>query len=369
MLISSFSLKLKIMNFLCLIKSSVVFGLVLMTSVAALAQSSEDYRQQEIRRLEAIKNGFDVFLNQRVSDRERIAAVAAYPIAKDPAQVKALKVTVNNSNASPAIRVVALRSVLDYIQGDGPFFNQVMEYLASPTTPKAFRDECLRSVGVVSFSAFGMQQVAEDILNVYRGLLTDKDINYRRDAYHKLAQGGDDVAQQNLINGLKDAQELPLPADECIRLLAYDIKGDYYPVIHEIAQSTSELKIKVAAIEVLGNYVPAREDIIASLNDTNESKEVRLAALKTLNAFDKENFTLYAEGVLQGPDAPVEVVIYAINAEKYRRLAPGFRQKSGDTFDQTVKALLNRQKSQQDTSQDLVRKSALNYLNTLGIEN
>jgi len=356
------------MNFIYSIKSFVVIGLVLLASVTAGAQSSEDFRQQENQRLQAIEKGFEVFLNEQASDKDRIAAVADYPMAKDPKQIAALKTVVGNREASPAIRTKALSSIHYYLQEDEKFYNDVISLLSNNRTPKPLREECLRAVGVLSFSAFGMQVVSEDLLKVYRDLLNDEDILFRRDAYNKLAIGGDDIAQQNLIEGLKNADVRPLPADECIRLLGYDIKGDYYPVIHEVAQNTTELKTKVAAIKVLGNYAPAKSDIITYLNDTNESDEVRLAAIKSLNAFDKENFTTYAESLLQKADAPAEVLIYAINAEKYRRLSPTFKVKEGDTFDQSVKSLLE-QKDLENVSTDLVRQSAQNYITTLGLGN
>lgn len=327
-----------------------------------LAQTSEFFRQQENASLQETSKAFNVFLNENLSEDQRIEAVSKHALVKSPKQLDALKSIVRNTSNSDRIRTTALRKIKHYVKDDIQLYDEVVAWLLNTGTPTMLRKETLETIGSLSFTSFGMQAVPDHLLDIYRKLMDDPIIEYRKTALNFLVLHGDDNAQQRLIRGLQNPAASLLPASESIALLGHDIHGDHYPVIYKVLQETTDKSTKIQAIKVLGNYELAKGDIIDYLNDAKEDRDIRLAAIKTLNAFDQGNFSDYTQPLFEKENTPDELLIYAINAEKYRRILPANRDKESDSFDISVKSLINK-----DRSDDLI-KAAKIYVNTLSVE-
>lgn len=348
---------------------SLITFLLALPILAFTQFTREDYIKEEQNRIDEVRKGFDVFLNTQLSDGQRINAVESFPTVNDEGQLPRVKRIVRNREESDEVRAMAMAKLSYHTEQDESLYKNVLDWVVDPNTPKLLRLQTLNTLGLLGFTPFGMQAVGDDIISTYRKLVNDNEIEYRRTAFNYLAVRGDDFAQQLLIQGLQNPQQSLLPSSESIAMLSFDIHGDHYPVIFKVMQETNEKATLIEAIRVLGNYAPARPEIIKYLNDQQEDREVRLSAMKTLNAFDQDNFARNVLPLIRNRNTPEELVIYAINAEKYRRKSNRVRNNKivsgqfvGDSFDQAVQQLNSNSESNSP-----VGKSANIYLRTLNL--
>jgi putative ubiquitin-RnfH superfamily antitoxin RatB of RatAB toxin-antitoxin module len=325
------------------------------------AQTEESYKQEEQQRIKEIAAAFDIFINARLPEADRIKAVEKFAFVQDQKQIQSVRDILSDPKNTDALRAVALSKVKHYLQNDEKLFTDVISWLLNPRTSTALRIETLKAVGTIAFSPFGTS-IQDQLQEVYRKLLDDPKVEFRRAAFNYLSVRGDDLAQKKLVDGLQSAKP-PLPLNESIMMLGYDIHGDHYPAVFNVLRETRDKSAKIEAIRVLGNYEPARRTIIDLLLSPREDKEIRMASLKTLNAFDAGNFSNHAKVLFELKGTPDDLLIYSINAEKYRRLLPSANKtKIDDGFNQSVKSLSSQNNSQQ------VNTAARTYLKALGIE-
>ena len=351
------------------LKINMIFFIALICSSCMAQKTEADYRNEENAYAQNVKEAFDVFLNPQITEVNRTQAVEKYAVALDAEQISALKNLARNTQAADQIRAIALMKVKYQVQQDSKLLSDVLKWVQNPNTPTELRNSSLSILGHVSFSAFGMQAVSDQIIETYRDLTDDPNINFRRHAFNFLSQHGDDFAQQLLIKAIQSPQEGLLSQSESIAYLSYDIKGDHYPIVFRVFQETNNENTLMEAIRVLGNYGPARSRIVEILRDNKQKEAVRIAAIKTLNAFDQENFADHFMPLFRDRNTPDELFVYAINAEKYRRdnnAVRATKYRNGkyvaDKFDQQV---INLSKS--NFSDNAVRAARI-YVRTLNFE-
>ncbi|GJM33358.1 MAG: hypothetical protein DHS20C18_23590 [Saprospiraceae bacterium] len=339
-------------------------------STPAFTQKTEaDFRREEAERRQEIKKAFDIFINASNAESTRLRAVEKVPTTYDEKQRDLLNRIVRSPNESDAIRAMALNKLKHHLSTDKELLDQIKRWVIDKNTPQMLRKESLNALELVNFSSLGMQGIPDDLLSIYRKLTEDELIEFRRIAFKFLSLRNDDFAQQLLIRGLNNPQNALLPAPESIYYLSYNIHGDYYPVINRVLLETNDNKTKIQALNVLGNYEPARPKILEILNNAQEDEAVRLAAMKTLNAFDKTKFAEYVMPLFQARNTPDDLLAYAISAEKHRRNNNRVRaQKYNngkyqlDPFDRNVKELYEK------SSSSIVKRVANDYLRTLDFE-
>lgn len=332
---------------------------------ASSQPTAESFRAEVEARQEAAAQAAEVFLDPARSDKDRLAAVEAFPAFFGEKHLQAALGVARDSKESGEIRAAALRRADTAIFRDEKLISEILAWLKDPGTPPPLRQASLEIAEVLTFTTFGMQAVREDLIQAFRTLTADEDVNYRRAAFGALAPLGDDRAQRLLIQGAKQAGDDPLPPEECIRLLGLDVHGDYLPDLYEVFQDPPSEAARLEAIRLLGQYPPARPDLVKVLQDANSSLESRMAAIGTLNANDPEGFEAHVLPVLQQKGAPAELVSYGIQSELYRRKRSSWKsqrlQAAPDAFEQEVRKL-------SISGQGDVKTLARQYLRELDLE-
>lgn len=181
-----------------------------------------------------------------------------------------------------------------------------------------------------------------------RTLLDDKDVRLQKAAFAWLSMFADPEAIRRAVAVLKGEGGAPLSTVEAIAVVTFVSPAQYFDVVHAAYRKTRDVDAREAALRVLGGYAPAREDLVAAAQSAREPSRVRLAALDTLYASDREGFAKIAAPVLgERPEESGDVIARAITLMRLTRSQPPYRERKlngyDDDFDRGVRALLGRE--------------------------
>lgn len=298
----------------------------------------------------------NIFLNRQLPDDQRLKAIAPYSQVYDEGQIRLFKATVLDGDQSPAIRAMALNKIYQQVDADENLFAQVVGWFANPRTPQPLRDETLSLIGNLSFSS------VPRVLDVYHQMVQDPDPRYRSFVLSKLLLNGDARAQQLLIRGLQDPEAALVPPVQAIELLSYAPKPEYYPAVFKLLQETKEDSVRLAAVQALGAYRPARERLTAISRDAAAGEAFRISALMALYSGDRENIVGYVTPILQDGRAPLALHMLALQMTLDVRKKMAYRRnaKRADAYDLLVRNIAEgKGVSQAPELRDLANKYLL----------
>ncbi|MEM9545066.1 MAG: HEAT repeat domain-containing protein [Bacteroidota bacterium] len=336
----------------------------------SFAQKSEEEYKKEIDTYKnEIREKADLFLQSNRPVQERLDAIKNYSSIYDENQIEGFKNIVYSDNEPDEIRAAALKMLDGYVEQDAKLFDFVGKAVVNRDFPQSLRYEAMQIFNRISFNSFGMHGGKDLIVSTYRELVNDPEIEFRREGFGYLIQNGDDVAQQLLARGLENPEEALLPPVECISLLAFDTPSDYQPLIFDYLKKENNYEVRVEAVRALGNYTPAREELIKILQDEEEIADFRLVVIGILNANYPDQFHQYTLPLLEdNTQTPADLIMYTIQAEMYRRNDNQSRNKRldggryvPDKFDQLVLA-------KKDNDSPEISNIAIRYTKTLNFE-
>jgi hypothetical protein len=285
---------------------------------------------------ETVFKDAEVFLNKSLSPEERIKAIIAHAVIYDEKQRGRFVNTVLSDNETAAVRAVALNKVYQEADNDEKFSAQVLEWFANPETPKILRDETLNLVGNLSFSSM------PGILSVYPKMVEDPDIKFRTFAISKLVISGDPRTQQLLIRGIENPQTQLLDPVTAMGILSFSPKKDYYPAVYKLMLETKEEQSRLAAVQILGGYKEAMNELQKIAQSATEKNEFRKAALLALYSGDKAKATNLLPSLLSDKTASAELQILAIQIATDTRKNMAYRKKvkRADRLDMQISEIL-----------------------------
>lgn len=268
----------------------------------------------------AVNIAADFFLNRELSPDERLDAIDPYPFIYDTKQAERFKLVVIDGTEAPSIRAAALNKIYQFVDTDEKLLDQVMQWLVDTKTPEPLRGETLNLISSLSFSSL------DGILEIYPKMLEDPELTYRSFAASKLIIHGDARTQQRLINGLENPNTALFEPAFAIELLALAPKKSFYPVAYKILLESEDKSARLAAIQTLGPYRPARDTIIGISHNSNEEDAFRTSALLALYSGDRENIFKYVSPLLLDKAAPtvlhalcIQIAIEMRKSMAYRR--------------------------------------------------
>jgi HEAT repeat protein len=314
-----------------------IIALALMLNVAtAYAQDAykDSLLHEEDEYVNTVNKAAAMFLNKKLSTAERIKAMEPYSVIYDQQQVAQFKTVVLDSKEPSQIRAVALDRIYSYATDDQQLTALRMEWLGNPKVPAVLRREALQVEQVLTFSSM---QVAD----VYEKMLTDPEAEFRLFAFTKLIIHGDARAQQLLIQGLENPKAALMPAPDAIGVLSMAQKKEYYPALYKLMRQTKDEPTRLAAIQSLGFYQPARADIITISLNPNEKEEFREAALGALYAADRDNIVNYVLPILADKRASfrLQAVGIQMSIDVRQNIKYRVNAKKADRYDLLIKSI------------------------------
>ena len=188
---------------------------------------------------------------------------------------------------------------------------------------------------------------AEEFNAQVRTLLDDPDVRLQKAAFAWLSMFADSEAIGRAVAVLEGRGGAPLSTAEAIGIITFVNPTAYSKVVYDAYRGTHDIDAREAALRVLGNYAPAREDLVRVAQSSREAAAVRLAALDTLYVADREAFAKTAAPLLaERSETSDEVIARAITLMRIARSQPPYRERKlkgfDDDFDRGVRALLDR---------------------------
>ena len=299
--------------------------LSLIISCFCIAANCQISKRDSIERavneyVRTVNQAADVFLDRQRPAAERLKAIAPYPFIYEARQAEQFKRLALSAEEPPDLRAMALSKIYHFVENDERLLGQAIQWLGDPQTPKPLRAETLRLIGNVSFSSLS------GILEVYPKMLEDPELEYRAFAASKLLINGDARTQQLLIRGLENPGAALFEPALAIELLALSPKKEFYPAAYKVLLESSDEAARLAALQTMGPYPPARERLIAISQSPNEKEAFRESALMALYSGDRDNIIQYVTPLLRERAAPARLQALGIQMSIDVRKAMAYRR-------------------------------------------
>lgn len=339
-----------------------------LSNVAFAQMTREEYRQELEAYRQTAKQNEVIFLDKTQPTEQRLKAVQDIEIFTTAEDKAACLDIVMDIGQPDAIRAAGLMKVRHAAHKQEAVRTKVLNWMGQSSTPPKFRKSCMNVMQMAYVNPNTQEAVREEITAVFHKLLLDAKPAAREKAFFVLSAYGDDQAHWLLVRGLQEPMQALLPIEKSVPLLAMrKHDSDYHlNVIYEALQKTSNQAAQIECIKALGNYQPARPDIIRLLNDKKQSLEVRRASMQSLNHGNGQEFLSIAKPIITDENAPESLRIYALQAETYRELSRKMNT-ANTTFslDNSFQQVIEQVRS---TSSEAVKNTLRDCCRKLGLE-
>jgi hypothetical protein len=211
------------------------------------------------------RRAVSIATNERKTDKQRVAALAAAPLAafENDENLEAVLNVLRNKDESMKMRLGALESLQ-----------------------------------AASFSVDTFAPYRGDYFATLRKIADDPDPELRQRVLGLLMREKDGFAQTKLLEGLKNPDKALVPPEKALQLLSYDVHAEAYSAARDIVKKPPNDVARREALRLLAadaNSVPLFEKL---LNDKNELREIRQISASALHALKPEKLQEHARRIL-----------------------------------------------------------------------
>jgi len=255
--------------------------------------------------------------------RKRIAAIKNIEFFQDKEQIKKCLDIVMDGTQPDAVRVAAIFKVRHHIHHKDELRNKALEWMERSYTPPKFRQAAMDIMQMYVFKTQTPEDKRQQTVDAFRRVaVSDSQTKFRERAMYVLTNYGDPESRRILGNGLRNPSEAVIAPDKAITLLAgiIDDSEYYYSLIQNVLNNPPSEAAQIEAIRALGNYEPARKDILKVLENKRAGTAARVTALTSLNSSIGDDFFDIVEPVILDEDAPEELRVRGLQAQMYREM-------------------------------------------------
>lgn len=224
-----------------------------------------------------------------------------------------------NKNNDTGMRVSALSKLLEAISLNEDLIKYILQVLEDKKEPTNLRREVLRTIETISFSSPIFPSLQPDIIQVFRGLITDRDPEISRDAIAYLAKSKDEFIQRILISGLQKPEEALVPEEFAVHFLGYDIHAGIYPLLQKIVKTSSNNDSRAEALYLLTGDPLAKDLLIMIFNNRGERFDVRKNSLMALKHLSPTDFLKIAKKAVIDNQESENIRVISLNALNHYR--------------------------------------------------
>lgn len=226
---------------------------------------------------------------------------------------KATEILTNEKNQA-ASRVLALSKLLVAVSGSEDLIIYVLDLLMNSSNPADLRKEALETIEIISFSSPIFSTVRARIIDGFRALIRDKDLDIRIAVISYLAKNKDSVVQQALIEGLQDSKKALVPEELAIHLLGYDIKANVFPLLRRIVEESTDNASRTQAIHLLAGDKESTNLLVNLFNSKDEKLDIRKTSLLALKEQNPNEFNRLAQTTILNENENIKLRTLSLNA-------------------------------------------------------
>jgi tyrosinase len=213
---------------------------------------------------------------------------------------KALEI-VKDTQQDAGIRVLALTRVYQEMAEDVSFIAYLLELIANENEPENLRKEAFFTLRKFEFFSSTLMSMRSDVTQTLRGMISDKNMEMRKQAIIALAQDRDVFIEERLIQGIENPAEALVSEDLAVYLLGLNPKVGNFSLFRKIVTNSSNNLSRANALFVLGQDPNSKELLISTFNNKKERFDIRTNSLMSLRNMDSEAFLHAAENLVSDP--------------------------------------------------------------------
>jgi hypothetical protein len=223
------------------------------------------------------------------------AVIDKLPYVREQRSVDLLIELVNNESNDPGTRAAALQTLSLQIGQTRELIDWVLSILKNKDHPAELRLASFIVLKQISFSSEILKPTDPEFIAVLRSIVNEGNGKLRENATEMLALNNDKFVQDKLVAGLKNESEPLVSPQKAIKLLGNDIHGNYFPLLRDIVKNPPNTQSKIEAIKVLAADKNSMDTILETLNNREESHEVRSISALAYQSADPLGFSEYAK--------------------------------------------------------------------------
>lgn len=219
-----------------------------------------------------------------------VEALSNTPMIMDEASIGKATEILRDRNAGSGPRMLALSRLQYAIAQNEELARYVLQLLADTENDPELRKSAHRAIQALTFSPEMFNLLRPQIMDVYRGLVTEKNQEIRESAITFLAQEKDEFVQRVLLDGLNNPASALIPEEFAVHLLGYDTHANVFPVLRRILSTSGNNKSRAEAAYLLGDDPESKELLLTVFNNKRERFDVRKSSLLSLKNLSTDDF-------------------------------------------------------------------------------
>ncbi|WP_281631550.1 tyrosinase family protein [Flavobacterium luteolum] len=203
-----------------------------------------------------------------------------------------------DSSSTTGMRVLALSKLTQVISVDEDEIKYILGLVANTKVHPDLRKQAFRTIQILAFSSPIFPLLKPEVIETFRGLIRDNNIEIRKLACGYLAKNKDEFIQRNLLNGIKNPAEAFLPEDLAVHLLGYDDHAAIYPELRKILEHSSNNDSRSEAAFLLAGDPLAQSLLLNVANNSKERFDVRKNSMLSLKEQNSNGFLKIAKDII-----------------------------------------------------------------------
>lgn len=284
------------------------------SSRSNIEKLSVEKLQVEINESKVRNARFLAVFSQSVDGPDLVMSLSNIAMLTDKKSIDKAISILKSDGHDVAARVLALSRLLEAISLDEALIKYVLQLLENQNEPADLRKEALRTIETLSFTSPIFPSVKPDIIQVFRGLITDPVHEIRVDIIAYLAKFKDEFIQRVLIQGLQRPDEAVVQENIAVHFLGYDIHAGIYPLLQKIARSSSNNESRSEALYLLAGDPQAKKLLIDTFKNKRERFDIRKNSLIALKSQSLDDFIEIAQNTVMDEQESENIRAISLNA-------------------------------------------------------
>lgn len=278
------------------------------------------------------------------------------PRANDNAAAAKILTLISDKSESLNERGNGINKIKRALFKNAEAVGQLIEILQDKTEPATLRLAIIEMLVSVSFSNPAFTSNLPRFKQALKQLINDKDIPLQQRAIELLAGYNDEQAQKILLDGLNDPSKARMPKEKAIQLLALDPKSGFEIATRKFLDAAETPEVQREAVNALASDAGSQEQIKKLFTDKKTDKQVRIAAMVALNAFDPKQFQGTLKKSIMDPGEHPDIKVASLSALSFHDNLPGVMEDK--EFSKTIDSLASgKDKHLKMLSEKIVSKS------------
>ena len=210
---------------------------------------------------------------------------------------------IRDSSAADEDRMAALIEVSSFDPLSQPsVIKAFLRVLSMPEEPAALRLAALTALQQCSVQSVDFRPYQADFTTALRTATGSDDQVLREQAMDILALSKDPYVQEMLTEGLRNPQTATVAPEKALRMLGYDVHGEYYPLLQDIVEGSRKPQLRRMALRLLAADSGSKDTFAKIAADRDDDPVARSTSAVALQGLAPQEFDSLAKTIVADDD-------------------------------------------------------------------